>query len=202
MYPVPVNEIYRQAYGSQKRESQSVPWIAYDTEQYTSGSTVTLNFFRTVKASKLDSNMEQAGAFPHPQSMHVFSLGVQPLAEPGALVTASPNILTDLHRLLVNSYLEWKIGHKLQVLAPSICFPAGVGIDAAISGAGAEATDEFVANANNGLPAPQYSWWVDPVMLESMQKFEVNIYWDSSQTLTGNIKVRILLKGRLIRSVQ
>lgn len=204
MQPVsPVAEIYRQDMGSQQRQGEAVPWVAYDTEQYTSTATTQLNFFRTAKASRLASNMEQAGAFPFPQIMHVFSIGILPMAEPGALETAAPNLLSNFYRLLFNSYSEFKVGHKLRTLAPSICFPAGLGLNAAIGGAGGEATDEFVINATNGLPAPIYRWWFEKgVMIESMQKFEFNMYWDAAQTLTGNLDIKVLFYGRLIRSVQ
>lgn len=199
---MPVTELYRQEMGTRLNQSQGISWIAYDTESYISATTTELNFFATVKNDFLLSNMAHAGAFPHPDAMHVYAIRVIPRIEP-AIQTAAPNALTDAYRLIFNSYCEFRVGHKEFGIWPTWAFPAGAGLVSLPGAAGAEAVNEYLINVTHGLPSPREIYTlIEPVQIDPMINFVFRIRWNAVQTLTATTQLTVAFDGRLIRPVQ
>lgn len=199
---MPAAELYRNSMGSRLNATQGISWTAYDTETYITAATLQLRFFVTVKANRLLSNMAHPGAFPHPNAMHVFAIRIVPKVPP-ILATATPFAEEIVYRLIYESHAVLKVGDKEFGVWPSYVLPGGAGVWGFSSGAGAEATDEFLGTAMNGFPMPSAIYTlIEPIQIDPMIQFEFQMNWQAVQTLGANRDITVLLDGRLLRPVQ
>lgn len=195
-------ELYRERYGTLLPQSQIINWTLYDTLTYTSGATVLLNFFNAIRATRNLGNMEVASVIPHPKAFIVRAIGVGVIQEP-AIDTVTPTVANDVHLLVWNGWLEFVIGNKEYMVSTLDRLPAGGGVWSDSAGAGAEATDEFLVNANHGAPVSQNMYSLSqPMLIDPNINFNVRLQWAAAQTLTADALIRVYLDGEMIRPVQ
>lgn len=195
-------DLYREKYGTLLPQSQIINWTLYDTLTYTSGATVLLTYFNAIRATRNLSNMEVASVIPHPKAFIIRAIGVEVLRE-AILATTAVTAFTDVARLCYNGWLVLTIGNKEYGVWTLERLPAGAGPWSDISNAGAEATNESVGGATNGIPAGNNLYQLSqPLLIDPNINFNVTLNWAAAQTLSGNVDIRVFLDGEMIRPVQ
>lgn len=195
-------DLYREKYGTLLPQSQIINWTLYDTLTYTSAATTLLTYFNAIRATRDLGNMEVASVIPHPKAFIVRSISVAILRE-ALLATTGVNAWTDVARLIYNGWLVLTIGNKEYGVWVLDRLPAGGGPWSDISNAGAEAVNESVGGATNGVPAANNTYQLSqPLLIDPNINFNVTLNWATAQTLTGNANIRVYLDGEMIRPVQ
>lgn len=189
-------------------QPERIPWTWFDTLAYTSGTTVTLDFFQTVNADKNLSNMVAAGQIPSPQFFDLYQCSIAyliPVTSSG--IVAAPTAtgaVTDV-RNLSNGAANFQVASKDYWQGPQLALPCGGGPDSQIAIAGTYAAPNQVQKefANNGVPdlRNRYSFWGD-ITLPHNQNFVWRLTWTAPITLlAGNSNIKVWMDGYLYRRV-
>lgn len=189
-------------------QPERIPWTWFDTLTYTSGSTVTLDFFQAVNADKNLSNMVAAGQIPSPQFFDLYQCSIAyliPVTSSG--IVAAPTAtgaVTDV-RNLSNGAANFQVASKDYWQGPQLALPCGGGPDAKVAIAGTYAAPNQVQKefANNGVPdlRNRYSFWGD-ITLPHNQNFVWRLTWSAPITLlAGNSNIKVWMDGYLYRRV-
>lgn len=189
-------------------QPERIPWTWFDTQTYTSGTTTQLDFFQTVNADKVLSNMVAAGQIPAPQYYDLYQASIAYLtpasiAAAGAIAT-SVGAVNDV-RSLSNGGVLFQIANKDYWQGPQLSLPCGGGPAASIALAGTYTAGEGQAlqHANNGNPdlRNRYSFWGD-ITLPHNQNFLWRLNWSAPITLAlGNTLIKFWMDGYLYRRV-
>lgn len=186
---------------------ERVPWTWFDSALYTSGTTVTLDFFQTVQAIKANGNMEAAGQIPAPQFFDVYHLGIKiendrNVSAVGA-TQALPGTINDTSRLIQGRVL-FSIAQKTYYDGPIFLCPAGGGVygGVAVAGTFTASDGERYEFGNNGNPdlRNRNSFWGD-ITIPHNQNFLVRLEWAAALTLLGDTRIKVYLDGFLYRRV-
>lgn len=189
-------------------QPERIPWTWYDTQTYTSGTTVTLDFFQTVNADKNLSNMVAAGQIPSPQFFDLYQCSVSYLIpSTSSAIIAAPTAtgaITDV-RNLGNGQALFQVANKDYWQGSQFMLPCGGGPDGNLAIAGVYAAPNQVQQqyANNGVPdlRNRYSFWGD-ITLPHNQNFLWRLTWSAAITLlAGNSSIRVWMDGYLYRRV-
>lgn len=189
-------------------QPERIPWTWFDTLSYTSGTTVTLEFFQAVNADKNLSNMVAAGQIPSPQFFDLYQCSIAyliPVTSSG--IVAAPTAtgaVTDV-RNLSNGAATFQVASKDYWQGPQLALPCGGGPDANVAIAGTYAAPNQVQKefANNGVPdlRNRYSFWGD-ITLPHNQNFSWKLTWSAPITLlAGNSNIKVWMDGYLYRRV-
>ncbi len=189
-------------------QPERIPWTWFDTLTYTSGTTVTLDFFQAVNADKNLSNMVAAGQIPSPQFFDLYQCSIAyliPVTSSG--IVAAPTAtgaVTDV-RNLSNGAANFQVASKDYWQGPQLALPCGGGPDARVAIAGTYAAPNQVQKefANNGVPdlRNRYSFWGD-ITLPHNQNFVWRLTWSAPITLlAGNSNIKVWMDGYLYRRV-
>lgn len=189
-------------------QPERIPWTWYDTQTYTSGTTVSLDFFQTVNADKNLSNMVAAGQIPSPQFFDLYQCSVAYLlpvsvAAAGAIAT-SVGTINDC-RSLSNGQALFQVANKDYWQGSQFMLPCGGGpaSDLSIAGTYVAGQGQALQFANNGSPdlRNRYSFWGD-ITLPHNQNFLWRLTWSAPLTLAlGNSSIRVWMDGYLYRRV-
>lgn len=189
-------------------QPERIPWTWYDTQTYTSGTTVSADFFQTVNADKNLSNMVAAGQIPSPQFFDLYQCSIAYLlpasiAAAGAIAT-SAGAVNDC-RNLSNGQALFQVANKDYWQGSQFMLPCGGGPEAMLSVAGTYTAGQGQALqfANNGAPdlRNRYSFWGD-ITLPHNQNFLWRLTWSAPITLNlGNSSIRVWMDGYLYRRV-
>lgn len=189
-------------------QPERIPWTWYDTQTYTSGTTVSLDFFQTVNADKNLSNMVAAGQIPSPQFFDLYQCSVAYLlpvsvAAAGAIAT-SVGAINDC-RSLSNGQALFQVANKDYWQGSQFMLPCGGGpaSDLSIAGTYTAGQGQALQFANNGNPdlRNRYSFWGD-ITLPHNQNFLWRLTWSAPLTLAlGNSAIRVWMDGYLYRRV-
>lgn len=187
---------------------ERIPWTWFDTQTYTSGTTVSLDFFQTVNNDKNLSNMTAAGQIPAPQFFDLYQCSVAYLtpasiAAAGAIAT-SVGAINDV-RSLSNGAAVFSVADKQYWQGPQFALPCGGGPAgvASLSGTYTAGQGQVIQHANNGNAdlRNRYSFWGD-ITLPHNQNFLWRLTWTAPITLAlGNTSVRVWMDGYLYRRV-
>ena len=189
-------------------QPERIPWTWYDTQTYTSGTTVTLDFFQSVNADKNLSNMVAAGQIPSPQFFDLYQCSVSYLIpSTSSAIIAAPTAtgaITDV-RNLGNGQALFQVANKDYWQGSQFMLPCGGGPDGNLAIAGVYAAPNQVQQqyANNGVPdlRNRYSFWGD-ITLPHNQNFLWRLTWSAALTLlAGNSSIRVWMDGYLYRRV-
>lgn len=189
-------------------QPERIPWTWYDTQTYTSGTTVTLDFFQTVNADKNLSNMVAAGQIPSPQFFDLYQCAVSYLipSTSSGLIAAptATGAITDV-RNLGNGQVLFQVANKDYWQGSQFMLPCGGGPSGNLAIAGTYAAPNQVQQqfANNGVPdlRNRYSFWGD-ITLPHNQNFLWRLTWSAAITLlAGNSSIRVWMDGYLYRRV-
>lgn len=176
--------------------SEAVPWVHYDTETYTSGTTTEITWFQTTKATAQLSNQEIAGAFPSPQFFEPFFTVLDILTPP-----ANANALLDVWSILFGTGTAAQGGPTFQLIVSAkeqyripMSFLHGSGGPTGFS------TRTAVEYANNSIPDGGWpmsgSLCVPPTV-----GFRMNARYPAAVTLTADRALRLSWVGTLHRRI-
>lgn len=158
----------------------------FDTLLLAAG-TATYRFFSVPVGgakSRLLTNMRLAGQLPAPQSFVVHAVRL--------LIKSATTVIAD--DCFMQSRLEFVVGEKEQLVAPSCLFCAGAGTYNNIT------TDI----AQNGMPVAQSIWTLmKPITIGVSQNFYADLIYDTAPvTAKAGVYVMCVLDGYMTRGVQ
>lgn len=183
-------------------QGEAVPWIAYDTELYTSAATVDLTFFATTKTDKTLSNMSLAGQFQTNQWMIIHNLGLDVLAG-GTVAGAGTQvgIGDDIQKLMKVGRPIFTLDLNNKLYGP---FPLRFLHDsggAVGMGWGTFTAEDSVQIYNNGVTDGGWNWR-GSIIIPPLTGFNITVHWAAAQTLAvGNINLAFWLAGQMTRMV-
>lgn len=189
-------------------QPERIPWTWYDTQTYTSGTTVVLDFFQSVNADKNLSNMVAAGQIPNPQFFDLYQASVSyliPITSSGLVAApTATGAITDV-RNLCNGAVLFQVANKDYFQGSQFMLPCGGGPEVALASTGTFAAPNIAQHqfANNGIPdlRNRYSFWGD-ITLPPTQNFLWRLTWSAALTLlAGNSAIRVWMDGYLYRRV-
>jgi hypothetical protein len=164
-----------------------------------------MRFFVDVQSkTKLETNMQAAGQLPSLNSFEVRAMRVIISSLPPKKEDSKPDKLKQLcsepefvAAFIYNSVTTLYVGEKVMTELPTFGFPAGAGV---YSG--------FPTVAGHGLPDPRAIFpLAEAVMIDSHQSFRVEIQFpreipEQVATVTGPLRIWVLLDGYMVRDVQ
>lgn len=189
-------------------QPERIPWTWYDTQSYVSGTTVRLDFFQSVNADKVLSNMVAAGQIPSPQFFDLYHCSIAyliPVTSSGIIAAPlATGALTDI-RNLSNGSANFSVASKDYWQGPQFALPCGGGMVGVLALAGTYAAPNQVQQqfGNNGNPdlRNRYCFWGD-ITLPANQNFIWSLLWSAPITLlNGNTLIKVWMDGYLYRRV-
>ena len=199
-------------YNTQYPDAEIVGWTLYDTQTYTSGSTVSLTFFNAVRATIDLSNMETAGQLAPPKAFLCRAISVYFKIRPESTIQPSaPNpqtgALNNVIQLANNGVLQLQVGNKIYAEYPvwALCSGGGpYGVLAVVDiGSGSPIVSGEVDFATLGSPDTRDVLTLPkPLFIAPGINFQATITWPAALTLTRNTDIQVALDGEMIRPVQ
>ena len=189
----------RQKYGTLLQQSQTISWIWYDKQLYTSTTTTLLTFFNAVRATQDLGNMELAGQLSGGKAFVVKAIRVffNTIVSTGATFVGSVN---DVAQLINTGILTLTVGMKNYGVWPLHCLPAGGGAAGFLTNAVAT---QQIQLGQNGNADPRSVYALEhPLLIEPQINFQCQVQWPAALTLVANLNITIMLDGSLIRPVQ
>lgn len=190
-------------------QPERIPWTWFDSQTYTSGTTVTLDFFQATNADKNLSNMVAAGQLPSPQFFDLYHTAICYLVPPSIIAAADPTALTGASfdvNLLTQGAAIFQIANKEYWEGPQLALPCGGGPVPVVSLSSTETAGEGQAYqfATNGQPdlRNRYNFWGD-ITIPHNQNFRWRLTWTAAITFapaTDRI-IKIWMDGYLYRRV-
>jgi len=194
---------------------ESVPWWFYDTQLYTSGTTVSQVFFAATTAARDLGNLPTGGSFPDPNffALHYIytdfmlnSAGTPYLTvSAGAATPANTGALDDVGRLLLSGRgrLTLTISDKAYGPWPlSVTGGTGAALgflsdsNASTAAASQGVSHQFGYNALHGG-----AYVGGKIIIPPKIGFQAQIDWPAALTLTGNYQVRVTFYGVYYRRI-
>jgi hypothetical protein len=186
-----------------------IGWRWWDTQTFTSATTVNLPSWFNVRATPDLSNMEVAFQLAAPKAFFWRATRLYFKVRPGATTaaaTANPQtgLDDDIAQILNTGVLEVTIGNKIYSQDPLWMITAGGGVFISQTQAGASASNLTIQYAQPGPPDPRA---VDtrskPLFIAPQINFTARMFWPAAITLAnGNPAITVALDGDLIRPVQ
>lgn len=189
----------RSKYGTLLAQSQTISWIWYDKQLYTSTSTVLQTFFNAIRPTLDLGNMVVAGALQGMQAFVVKAIRVyfNTIVSTGATFVGSIN---DVSQLLNTGVLTLTVGQKNYGVWPLYALPAGGGAAGFLTNAIAT---QQIQLGQNGNADPRSVYTLEhPLLIEPQISFAAQIQWPAALTLVANLNITVMLDGSLIRPVQ
>jgi hypothetical protein len=201
----------------QQGSMQGVKHIYYDTAQYTSGATTSLDFFNTTRsgnALNYYTNFTQNGIINPTEAFIVTGIAIAFSVKSWARIAAwsqagvATGAFDDIHMLLFNGNLECQMAYKQYGPFPLWRIGGGGGpyggasTAAALYGqSSATAAYNTVTWATNGLPATANIFDIVYAIPGGISFF-IKLNWGTAQTLTcGDPYIKVMLDGWLLRPV-
>jgi hypothetical protein len=184
-------------------QPQSLPWLLFDSQTYTSGTTLSLTFFQSVQTDKSLGNIEAPGSMPTPKFFAIESVGLDILLRPAAQAGhAATGPVDDVAQLVLQGRgtLEFAYQNKLYGPFPLSAFQASGGPTG--FGWATMTAEAQVSYANNGIPNGIGFGLNQQIILKPNANFSFTLRWPSALTLAnGNTILRIWLYGAMYQAV-
>jgi len=189
-------------------QPERIPWTWFDTQTYTTAVTSQLDFFQSVNADKVLSNMVAAGQIPSPQYFDLYQCSIAyltPVSIAAAGAVANANGAINDVRNLSNGSASFQVANKDYWQGPQFALPCGGGpyTDMSLAGTYTAGQGQFAQFANNGAPdlRNRYSFWGD-ITLPHNQNFLWRLNWSAPITLNvGSTLIKVWMDGYLYRRV-
>lgn len=181
---------------------EAIPYILYDTQLYTSGTTTEQTFFTQATNDRTLSNLGGApGQLPDPQYFEIHNLGFDILADATTAAGTEVGALDDVAKLMLvgRPFFQMFISDKLYGNGPlSFLHTSGGPLG---NGWGTFTAEESIQVATNSYPDGGWNWQ-GGVIIPPKVNFSVVARWSAAQTLAiGNTQLRFWLLGILHRRV-
>lgn len=194
-------------------QQEAITQTLYDTVTYQAAGQTQLSFFQVPLGSSgktnSQTNMSVAGMLPNPIHFLVTSLQLLffPSALPGTLgAQAVPNFVNDVYKFGKggNGNLVFTLSQKPYLTEAPLCkFPPLNGMkgiaavsDSTTAGAAQQTMIEYATWAGEPYQLPQ------PLLIESMVNFSVQLNWDTAVAISANASVQCILGGIQYRASQ
>src|SRR6266704_2168029 len=135
------------------KEPEALPWVLFDTQAWTSTTTITQTYYQTVQNDKTLGNMEGPVQLPDPQDLEIHYIGADFLLSPNSVASvAAAGPLNDIAQFLFaqRGLFVFDISNKRVGPFPMSSLHASGGPTGylAITNAASAQKNEF---ANNGI---------------------------------------------------
>jgi hypothetical protein len=190
-------------------QGEVIPWVWFDTNTYTSGTTTQMDNFQTVPTDRTLGNMQAAGQIPAPMYYDVYHLSTYLNVAPSALAIAATltpltGALQDVHNLVIGA-ITFSIAQKTYFEGKIYMAPAGGGVNPFVAAFGTLTAPQAqaVTFGQNGVPDPRArnNFW-GGITIPHNQNFLVRYNWSAALTLAGgNTAITTYLDGYLYRRV-
>lgn len=190
-------------------QGEVIPWIWFDTNLYTSGTTTQMDNFQSVPTDRSRGNMQAAGQIPAPMYYDVYHLSTYIDIDPTALAIAATltpltGAAVDVSNLILGS-VSFSIAQKVYFEAKIFMCPAGGGNNAYFAAYGTLTAPQgqAITFGQNGFPDPRArnNFW-GGITIPHNQNFLVRYNWSAALTLaSGNSDIVTYLDGYLYRRV-
>jgi hypothetical protein len=206
--PKTIQQLHAVAFPSNPRQPEAMPWVLYDTQTFTSASTVTLQFFKTAQSNPSLGNMETAGVLDDPKWFEIYYIGldIMTLVNDGG-ATGNVGALDDIERLLWGDAGDgsdcgiWQFEMSQKITGPfPISFLHGSG-GAVGFGYGTTTADTKTHQfGNNGIFDGGFHIGGN-IVIPPKRGFKVTLNWGGQITLSANRALRVWMAGVLHRAV-
>lgn len=180
---------------------ESIPYVLFDTQLYTSGTTTEQTFFIAAQNDRTLSNLQGGSQLPDPQFFEIHNLGFDILADATTAAGAETGALDDVAKLMLvgRPFFVLTISDKQYGNAPlSLLHTSGGPVG---NGWGTFTAEESIQIATNSWPDGGWNW-NGSVIIPPKVGFSVVIRWSAAQTLAiGNTQLRFWMAGVLHRRV-
>lgn len=189
------------AFPERANQPEALPWVFYDTQLVTSGTTAQLNFFGNINADKTMSNMQSQGQLPDPQYFRVYSVLCDILQPVSFLANVGTGALADIEIMLKTQRATWQLQYSDKMWGPFPLTFAHASGGATGVAAGTWTAPQALQQGNNGIfdggfPAG------GALVIPPKTAFSAQINFAAAPTLAGgNPNVRFCLFGTLYRRV-
>jgi hypothetical protein len=184
-------------------QPESIPWVFFDTQLYTSGTTTELTFFQTTSTDRTISNMPTAGALPVPQYFRWYGWGFDVLLNASTAAGGATGAIDDIARLLLTGrgVVTFKLSDKEYGPFPLSFLHQSGGPQG--FGWGTFTAEESIQYAVSGILGGNAGWdWLGNILIEPQTNFSIDVRWSAAQTLAaGNTRLRMWMQGYLARKV-
>lgn len=195
-------------------QSEVVPYVLYDTVQYTSAVDTQLSYFQEVRTDKTLGNMQAGGQLVADRYLEIWGISIDPLIRSSSTATGRTGAWTDMDDLMWFGRPTFTFIMDDKRIGPFPCsfFHASGGVTGMGHEEGqAAATTVAATTIDRAAVIDQVAnwgvfdggFWVGGSMIIPPQSgFVVNIDWNAAVTLLGgNPFVRVNLVGALHRNV-
>jgi len=184
-------------------QPQSFPHLLFDTQTYTSTTTLNLTFFQAVQADPTLGNIEAPGSFPTPKFFALESIGLDILLRPAAQAGhAATGPVDDVAQLVLQGrgILQLEYQNKVYGPWPLSAFQASGGPTG--FGWATMTAEAQVSYANNGIPNGIGYGMNQQIIFKPNANFKVTLRWPAALTLAnGNTLLRVWMYGALYQAV-
>lgn len=190
-------------------QGEVIPWVWFDTNTYTSGTTTQMDNFQSVPTDRTLGNMQAAGQIPAPMYYDLYHMSTYLNVAPSAVAVAASltpltGALQDVHNLVIGA-VSLNIAQKAYFEGKIYMCPAGAGVNPFIAASGTFAAPliQAASYGQNGVPDPRArnNYW-GGLTIPHNQNFLVRYNWSAALTLAGgNTAITTYLDGYLYRRV-
>lgn len=191
---------------------ESIPWWFYDTQTYTSGTTVQATFFAATVADRSLSNLPTGGSLPDPNFFAIHYVNCDFFSNTANTYTitagigaavANANALNDVGVLLLQSRARFTIVLSDKAYGPwplSVTGGTGAAVGflsiAGLTGAGNAQRSDYGYNALHGG-----AYLGGKLIIPPKVGFSAVMDWPAAATLTGDYRIRLSLYGVYYRRI-
>jgi hypothetical protein len=180
---------------------ESIPYILYDTQTFTTAVTTEMQFFRAAVNDDTLSNMQAGGTLPDPYYFQLFNLGFDILQDASTAAGDKVGVLDNIQKLMLvgKSIFTLSISDKSYGPYPLSFLHTSGG--AAGTGYGSFTAEESIQVGNNSFPDGGWNW-SGSVIIPPRVNFGVKVRWQAVQAVVGGpIPCRFWISGILHRRV-
>lgn len=180
---------------------ESIPFVLFDTQTFTSASTTELNYFVTSSTDPTITNMQGPGVLPDPWFLQIFNLGYDVIIDGTTQAGTETGALDDVAKIMMvgRPVFTLTISDKKYGQYPLSFLHTSGGAYGV--GYGTFTAEESIQFATNSVPDGGWNWY-GSVIIPPRVGFSVNVRWAAAQTLQGgNPPTRFWMSGILHRRV-
>lgn len=182
---------------------EAIPWVIYDTQTYTSGTTTSLTFFQAPSSDPTLTNMNGSGTLPEPQFFELYYMGLDVLEPVISNATGVASAWTDVQLLMMDatarSVFTFSYANKSYGPIPLSFLHASGGVQGQGFNEAAAGTVKLTY-ANNSIPDGGFCW-NGSVVIPPSTNFGVTANWAAAATLIADRRLRCWMSGVLHRRV-
>ncbi len=189
---------------------EGLPWVLFDTQTFTSGTTTSLTFFATLQSNKSIGNLDVAGQLAADEYFMIKSIGLDIFSQPTVTAAGSAPVgsLTDIYEILFGdigqtdgndagrftfSMLSKTIGPFPLSFLHASGGPTG-------NGWGTETTATTSQYGNNGIFDGGFPF--GNLVIPPSTSFSVILEWGGTVTLVASHALRVWMSGVKYRPVR